>query len=176
MGVVEVSSERVDVRISRRVLWIDSNAYPLHNIARAQTIRITPRHETPMKDYKRAAVIWLIVGGALTILLAATGVRGSALIVLIWIVILILLAMRTIRLFRELREKTFFALVIETAGTSRTALVSTDEDLMSELVYQIMDAIDNPKAEYQVQIENFHIGDRIHQVGDHNTGKMNLGT
>jgi hypothetical protein len=43
---------------------------------------------------------------------------------------------------------------------------------VEELVYQIMDAIDNPQAEYQVQVDNFHIGDNIHLTGgEGNVGK-----
>jgi hypothetical protein len=72
------------------------------------------------------------------------------------------------------RRRTYYALVIETAGTPNTALVSTDESVVNHLVYQIMDAIDNPQAEFQMQVENFHVGDKIQQFGDHNVGKTVL--
>jgi hypothetical protein len=44
MEVTAVSYKRelIDVAVSRQVLWVGSEAYPLQNIARAQTLRLVP--------------------------------------------------------------------------------------------------------------------------------------
>jgi Family of unknown function (DUF6232) len=48
------------------------------------------------------------------------------------------------------QQKSYYALIIETAGSPGTALVSTDRSVVSGLVVQIMDAISNPQAEFRV--------------------------
>lgn len=39
-------------------------------------------------------------------------------------------------------------------------------------VQQIMDAIDNPDAEFQTVVQNVQYGDNFVQVGDQNVGKV----
>ena len=167
------TQEIVNVRVSRRVLWIGSDAYPLQNIARAQTRELTLKNGSPVRNYFKAVVRWVILGVVVTIALKLAKVGSSGVFDLVWVVVLALLAISTIRLIAMLRKnRTYYALIIETAGTPNTALVSPDLNLVNQLVGQIMEAIDNPQAEFQVQVENFHVGDKIHQVGDYNVGKM----
>jgi hypothetical protein len=84
----------------------------------------------------------------------------------------LLVSISTIRLIVKLsKQMTYFALVIETAGTPRRALVSADQNLVTNLVHMIMDAIDNPTASFHYRVENFVDlrGAQGVQVGDHNT-------
>jgi hypothetical protein len=64
-----------------------------------------------------------------------------------------------------------YKLVIETSNSATTAVVSHDARQIGNLIQMIMEAIDNPQAEFALQVENVHIGDKITQYGDHNTGK-----
>jgi Family of unknown function (DUF6232) len=166
------SSEVINVRVSRRVLWIGSDAYPLQNIARAQARKIIPPRGTPVRDYIKAVFGWLIVGIILSAILGA-GVHSGVLAGLVWVLVLILLAWRTVQLMQKLRQdNTYYALIIEAAGNPNTALVSRDPGVVSQLVQEIMSAIDNPSAEFSQNVVTYHIGDKITQYGDNNVGKM----
>ncbi len=166
------SSEVINVRVSRRVLWIGSDAYPLQNIARAQARKIIPPRGTPVRDYIRALVGWIIVGIILSAILGGAAHNG-ALAGLVWVIVLLVLAWRTVRLVQKMREdNTYYALIIETAGNPNTALVSRDPGVVSELVQEIMAAIDNPSAEFSQNVVNYHLGDKITQYGSNNVGKM----
>jgi hypothetical protein len=159
---VSYKREFINVRVSRRILWVGAEAYPLQNIARAQTIEIVPRRGAAIGRYVMMVVLWLILGGAAALAIHALAVLFA----------LALIVISTIRLIKALSRRTFYALVIETAGTPRTALVSADRNMVNRLVHLIMDAIDNPQAEFQFQVENFHVGDKIQQFGNQNVGKV----
>jgi hypothetical protein len=52
-------------------------------------------------------------------------------------------------------KRPVYSLVIETSGSSLTVLTSTNKDCLDRIVWEIMSAIDNPRAEYadyQVQV------------------------
>lgn len=165
--------ETINVRVSRRVLWVGSEAYPLQNIARAQALKLTYKRPSPFANYIKALVRCAVLGVIAIVALKLAKLQSSQPINLVEVAVFALAVIATIRLIVALRKKrTYYALVIETAGTPNTALVSTDEGVVNQLVYQIMDAIDNPQAEFQMQVENFHVGDKIQQFGDRNVGKV----
>jgi hypothetical protein len=69
--------------------------------------------------------------------------------------VVVLVVISTIRLMRVLSTGTYYALVIETAGTPRRVLVSAEENVVTNLVNKIMDAIDNPAITYHTRVENY---------------------
>ena len=97
---------------------------------------------------------------------------SNALPKVIIVVVVALIVISTIRVIAVFLRPTFYALDIETAGTPRTVLVSTDGSQVMQLVHMIMDSIDNPQADFQLQVENFHVGDKIQQFGNQNVGKV----
>ncbi|MEU4120429.1 DUF6232 family protein [Kitasatospora sp. NPDC028055] len=160
----------IDVSVSRRVLWVGGDAYPLGNIARARQFMVVPRRSFAIRRFLRA------LGSLFALLLAISFVseaqkNDSVKAVGGWVVIA-LFALSVYRLVQRLRMKPLYKLIIETSSSSNTAVVSHDSAEVSTLIRLIMDAIDNPQAEFALQVENIHIGDRINQYGDHNTGKM----
>lgn len=170
------------VQVARGILWVGGEAYPLHNIARATTIRIEPDRKAAVWRFIRYAVILAI----LTVAAFAVSDRvdwsggeyGNEQDVMrgVTIVVLVLAAAFTIQLCLVLAMRTYYALVIETSGTPRAVLVSADPREVGGLVYQITDAISNPQAaSFRTEITNFynsHIGDKINQIGGvGNTGK-----
>lgn len=191
MGVIHVSyrSEVIDVSVSRQVLWVGTEAYPLQNIARAQIIKLVPDREAVWRRYQKTVVSWVFLGVAATVAIALAprltslqslnavqavhavhAVQGVAAGVLVLGVVLVVIS--TIRLTSTLsKQRTFYALVIETAGSPRRALVSTDENLVIKLVHKIMDAVDNPDARFHYTVENFVDlrGAQGVQVGGHST-------
>jgi hypothetical protein len=148
------------------VLWVGAEAYPLQNIARAQSVRVVQKSPWTGKSLAAGGclgliALWVIVGIAV-----AMHSVGPVLFILALAVagVVVMLTRR--------KKPPLYALVIETSGSPRRALVSTDGAKVSNLVQQIMDAIDNPDAEFQTVVQNVQYGDNFVQVGDQNVGKV----
>jgi len=173
-------NEIIEVRIGRQVLWVGAEAYPLQNIARAQTVKVVPNRAAAMGRYLTAVVFWVILGTAAVVAMKQSSrlssVQGANTLhaagVGVLVLVLALFAVSTVRLIMVLSARTYYALVIETAGTPRRALVSTGENLVRRLVDEVMEAIDNPVAEFKELVTNYHVGDKIYQYGDFNIGKV----
>jgi hypothetical protein len=161
-----VRSKLINIRVNHRVLWVADEAYPLQNIARARTAKLVPKRAGAVVRSVVAVVLWvaLAVAGrpALTAARVPRATRDVVLVAVcaIWMVVVVL-------------RRPLYALVIETAGTPFTAVVSPDRDLISRLVHSIMDAIDNPAAEFGYRVENYYGGNHVKQFGDNNVGVMN---
>jgi hypothetical protein len=155
--------EVLEVSVSRRILWIGSAAYPLHNIARAQTVELHPDRAGAVSKYFRQLVAWVVPGLVLGIVLHA----GVALVF-----VLVLVAISTIRLRSALKARSYYAMLIETSGSPQTALVSADRREVTTIVEQTMEAIDNPSAEFHTQVNHVtNIGEQYNLHGHGNTGK-----
>jgi hypothetical protein len=166
--------EIIDVRVSRRILRVGGEVYQLRTITRAAAVRVTPnRRRTAGRcaGYLLiAAIVLLFVDFALfTSGVSAERESRVALVTVFAVLLLVSLA----RLISVLVKRTYYALVIETAGHPFTVLVSRDPQEVGRLVHQIMDALDDPAAEFHVRVENFHLGDKINMFGGgHNIGKV----
>ncbi|MEV8021704.1 DUF6232 family protein [Streptomyces sp. NPDC086554] len=169
------------VQVVRGILWVGGEAYPLHNIARATTIRIEPDRKAAVWRFLRYVLTLAILTVAAVVVSDRVewpdGDYGKEQDVMrgVTIVVLVLAAAFTIQLLLVLAMRTYYALVIETSGTPRAVLVSADPREVGGLVYQITDAISNPQANFRTEITNYynsHIGDKINQIGGvGNTGK-----
>jgi 4-amino-4-deoxy-L-arabinose transferase-like glycosyltransferase len=157
--------EFINVKISRQVLWVGAEAYPLRNIARAQTVRIVPNRGAAIRRFLKAFVLEVILGIVAAVAIgrasgvnsvqASNDLHGAAVAVLVLAVVLVVIS--AVRLIRVLSKGSFYALIIETAGTPRSVLVSDDENEISKLVRQIMDAIDNPQVTYHTTVESIDL-------------------
>ncbi|MFF3858670.1 DUF6232 family protein [Streptomyces sp. NPDC002209] len=166
-----------DVIVSRRVLWIGAEAYPLSNIARATTVKVEPPRRQAIGRFVKSVVTLAILAVAAVAATTAadlptgdretyeTGVAVAA---------LVLLGLFVLQLSGVLLRKTYYALVIETAGSPNTALVTTDRALVHDLVRMIMEAIDNPQASFHQQVTNYigQVGDNFKVFGSGNVGKV----
>lgn len=178
-GFYMLQSTVMNARVSRRVLWVGSEAYPLHSIARAQAVKLVPKRGAALGHYLKVMLPLVLLGVAAAVALRLAPrvnsvqgynvAHGVAVGVLVLAAVLALVS--TARLITRLSQQILYALVIETAGNPRTALVSPDERVVTELVQQIMDAIDNPDADFPpIQVLDF--GDKINQYGQINVGKV----
>ncbi|MFG2995850.1 DUF6232 family protein [Streptomyces sp. NPDC048340] len=169
--------EIIDVRVSRRVLWIGAEAYPLNNIARATTVRIDADRKAAVGRFA-SAIVALAVVTVIAQWAIQEGLTGDYEQVSGRVAVLVLLALALVaigRLVVALVRRTFYALVIETAGSPRTALVSIDRAEVHDLVHRIMESIDNPHADFELKIDNYigHVGDNVNVFGGRgNTGKV----
>lgn len=169
--------EVIDVRVSRRVLWIGAEAYPLNNIARATTVRIDPDRKAAVGRFTSAVVTLAVLTlfAFWAIQQTATGADREAFTRFVVIADLAIGLIVVVRLVAVMLRRTYYALVIETAGSPRTALVSIDQDEVHGLVHRIMESIDNPQADFDVKVNNYigHIGDNVNVFGGRgNTGKV----
>ena len=162
---MSVSHETIDVRVSKRILWFGSEAYPLPNITRTNTLTLKPNRGATIRAYVVSVAIWLAV--AFVILLAAPGFFS----VLVLLAVLAWIAVKT-RSLIELLNLTLYELVIETAAGSHRGLITKNGDVVTDLSIRITDAINNPYAEFQMKVKNYHVGDKINMFGDNNLGKV----
>jgi hypothetical protein len=157
--------EVLEVGVSRRILWIGAAAYPLHNIARAQTVEIRPDRAGSVRKYLGQVLAWLVLGFAVAVLPGHQGVLAV-------FIVLGLLAISTIRLGFALTAGSYYAMLIETSGSPQTALVTADRREVATIVQQTMEAIDNPSAEFHTQVNHVtNIGEQYNLSGHGNIGK-----
>jgi multisubunit Na+/H+ antiporter MnhB subunit len=165
--------EQVEARVSQRILWIGAEAYPVHNIVRAQTIALLPRRRAAVWRFIWTVVVWAVLGFAGLVAISNLELPdvGINLGLVLTGVVILLTVVSSIRLIRVLMIPTRYALVVETAGTAHTALVSSEEWLVTKLVRGIMDAINNPQAEVSPIIFTKYntnlTGGNVGIIGDH---------
>lgn len=170
--------ELIEIAISRQVLWVGSEAYPLHNIVRAKTAKIVPDHKAAWRRYLGGVVLWVFLGisAAVAIKLAprVTPVQGSTALHDVAIGVLVLadtlFVINTITLLVRLTKEPYYLLSIETAGTSYRLLANAEATPLRKLVHEIMTAIDNPAATFHYEIENLvdARGAKGFQIGKYN--------
>jgi hypothetical protein len=170
--------ELINVKISRQVLWVGAEAYPLQNIARAQTVRIAPNRGAAWRRFLTAFVFEVVLGAAAAVAIrlaprlssaqGSNALHNAAAGILVLVVVLVIIS--TFRLIRALQRGTYYALILETAGTPRSLLVSDDMNQVTKLVQKIMDAIDNPAATYHTTVEKVDLrGAQGVQLGGYST-------
>jgi Family of unknown function (DUF6232) len=155
-----VSSSEINVQVGQGILWVGSEAYPLQNIARVQPVKLVPSRGAALRRYLIAVVfcVLLIVAAAVAAGAASRAssvqvhnalhaVREGALALAA-----VLAVISTIWLIWRLSRRTAYALVIETAGTPRTALVTYDENLVFHLARRITAAISNPEDQWRERV------------------------
>jgi Family of unknown function (DUF6232) len=162
---MSVKREAIDVRVSQRILWFGSEAYPLHNITRTNTLMLVPNRGAAIRKHVIWSSLWFFA--ALVVMNFSPGAFGA----LVFIGVVGFIVYRTIKLI-EFLKLTLHELVVETAAGSHRGLVTDNANVVSDLAFRITDAINNPLAEFQMRVENFQVGDQINMFGDQNVGKV----
>jgi hypothetical protein len=161
---LSIRHESINVRVSKRILWFGSEAYPLHNITRTNTLILTPNRGAAIKRYLLSVLLWLFLASV------AAAAAPGALGVLMFVGALAWLVFKLVKLV-DFLNLTLHELIVETAAGSHRGLVSNNRNVVHDLAFRITDAINNPLAEFQMRVENFQVGDNVTMVGDHNIGK-----
>ncbi|MDQ2792356.1 MAG: DUF6232 family protein [Actinomycetota bacterium] len=152
-----MSEDRVgEIRISRRLLRIGNQAYPLTNIARVQTLWVEGNRS--LATFREFVGLLLIIG-VIVFVLPMLGLGGSAsgltlsAIVIAGMVVLWRLVMRERR----------FVLLIETAGSQIAALAGKDEPEIRRIEDAVVEAIENPPDQERIlQVSgDIVLGDKI---------------
>ncbi|MFF3126108.1 DUF6232 family protein [Streptomyces sp. NPDC057908] len=171
----------VDLKVSRRLLWVGEAAYPLHNITRVHTFELRPKRAEAFMSFLK----WLGITFVLFVLFQMTNENspsdgesadGSAGTVgLLAIAIAIGLV---VRLVKDLAAPSEHVLAVETSSASSALVTLPNPDQLRQLVRYLVTAIENPEAEFQVRVErvlvnpkNYHFGDNVNMYG----GMFNTG-
>ncbi|WP_261400584.1 DUF6232 family protein [Streptomyces salinarius] len=158
----------VELRISRRLLWIGSAAYPLHNIARVYTLTLHPRRkEAVMRFLKRSGMI-VAVAMLVTLpaIIPAAFSGDGTILTLIWLVTVGLWIFCLVDMIIVLSASSHFVLAVETNGASTGVVTSRHPHYLNQLVGQISYAIDHPDTELQVTVESINISPSHYYFGD----------
>ncbi|MFE3600719.1 DUF6232 family protein [Streptomyces sp. NPDC059096] len=158
-----------EVQVSRGILWVGAETYPLRNIARTSMKELVPDRRKAKMHFAKTLVRDLFL------MLIAFGIMQASTLfgTLILLLALGLIARGVIALQRTLAAPTLHVLELTTSGTPQTALTSDDKKQMDQVFHQIMEAMDNPEVQFRYEMQTFNInGDSIYQVGDHNVGKV----
>ncbi|WP_157557658.1 DUF6232 family protein [Intrasporangium oryzae] len=140
------------------ILWIGKAAYPLRNIARAETVEIHWR--------KGSAVMrWLVHCMLIAALAAAAyvvkddvrldGISHSEMTRLVGYVVLGLLCLRTLFLLPVLFARKHWAMLLDTSGSAQAAVVNPDRRKIDGLVNDVVAAIQNPKQKFEQHLTTF---------------------
>ena len=181
-GSISMATKSIAVGVSRRVLHIGSSAYPLQAIARVTSEVIRFKRWPAIRAFIGATVLWIILGVAATVVVkfavsdpdAVDGSQGHYLAI-VRVVAICLVAFSALRLLFRLRRtwRRYYTLVIETAGAASAVLVNPDGDLIRNIAHRIVEAIDEPLANWSVTVNDHrHTGDVINQSGSGSVGKV----
>ncbi|MBD0707230.1 hypothetical protein BU197_01995 [Streptomyces sp. CBMA291] len=163
--------------ISKRLLWVYGGAYPLENIVRVYTFKLTPRRGEAITRFFKRGGLTLLALVPLSWFLNETG--DSSDVDDIMQPVLVVLSFLLIGFLGQALAVVFasspYVLAIETNGWS-TALVTGDRHQLDQLVFEIAEAIDQPDAELHASVASlaitnfgdYHFGDSVNIYGGSN--------
>jgi hypothetical protein len=173
---MRVKTEEVDFRISRRILWVGSNAYPLPQVSSVRPIEVIPRRGRMLAQYGRRAGATVVVGFVGLTISACLGRAVPPVVDAVVAVAMVgVVVWHTVELIRRLRRGRLYVLRVSTAGNQHSALVSRNRELIEDLTRRVADAIDNPAAEFAISVENLEIVKGDKYGGDHVEGDKYFG-
>ncbi|MFJ5706022.1 MULTISPECIES: DUF6232 family protein [unclassified Streptomyces] len=159
----------VEVQIHTGSLWVGGDAYPLRNISHVGQRRLVPVKKKIGKDLFVGIVrIWLVlgIGGAL----AQASKETVA-----YVVVVVIAALMVWRLVAKVRQPdlpVLFGLIVNTAGTQRDTVWSTEKHEIDHLVLEITKAISTPgQAQMIFNVQHAVAGDLIQQYGANSIGQ-----
>ncbi|MER6072323.1 DUF6232 family protein [Streptomyces sp. NPDC001817] len=182
---------RIDLRVSKRILWIGAAVYPLHNITRVYTFVMRPKRKEAVLRFLRYTAGTLIVGFIVMLpgLLAAinsggggpNGNSGAAgYVVFVWIVAALAEIYFFIEMLGVLTAAPLHVMAVETSGASTALVTSQNAQYLDQVVGQISYAIDHPDTEFKVTVEsltispkNYYFGDNVNMYGG--SGNVGIG-
>jgi hypothetical protein len=161
------------------VLYVGhKTAYPLTGIVRVQWDRLkinTGRHvRIILANITLFLVVWFIAQGIWDIITRLSAGSSPAGFGLIPFAALVFFGYRCIYPARMLllSRHPYFLLSVDTTGYVGSRFINPDGESLEVLARRIIDAIDNPDADWQMQVNNYHVGDTINQTGPASIGKV----
>ncbi|MFD7921376.1 DUF6232 family protein [Streptomyces sp. NPDC059740] len=171
----------VEMRISKRLLWVGDAAYPLHNIARIHTFTLLPRRQEAVTRFLKRVGLTLPALFFTTLMVGLatlTSDSGDTFLTLIWLVGVAALIYYLADLIIVLMAPSHYVLAVETSGPSTAVVTSQNPGHLRQLAQYLANALENPDTEFHVQVEtitfnpqNYYFGDSVNMYGGSgNTG------
>ncbi|MEU9441971.1 DUF6232 family protein [Streptomyces sp. NPDC048304] len=180
---------RIDIRVSKRILWIGAAVYPLANIARVYSFVMRPKRKEAVLRFLRYTAGTLIVGFLamlpsvpyLTFGGGAEQHSGAAgYVTFVWIAAVLAEIYFFIDMMGVLTSPAHHVLAVETSGASTALVTSPDPQFLDQVVGQISYAIDHPDTGFKVTVEsltfspkNYYFGDNVNMYGG--SGNVGIG-
>ncbi|MGJ5754093.1 hypothetical protein FB563_2247 [Streptomyces puniciscabiei] len=180
---------RLDLRVSKRILWIGAAVYPLANIARVYSFVMRPKRKEAVMRFLRYTAATLVVGfiamlpSLPSLAFGGGGEQNSGAagyVTFIWIVAVVAEIYFFIDMLGVLTAPPQHVLAVETSGASTALVTSQDPRQLDQIVGQISYAIDHPEAEFKVTVEsltvspkNYYFGDNVNMYGG--SGNVGIG-
>ncbi|MFI2203978.1 DUF6232 family protein [Streptomyces sp. NPDC020192] len=166
------ASASVDLRVSKRILWIGAAVYPLHNIARVYTFVMRPKRKEAVLRFLRYTAGLLLIGFFAMVpgLIASSGggdnSGAAGYVTVVWIAALGLEIYFIVELFSVLLASDHHVLAVETSGASTALVTSQNPQYLDQVVGQISYAIDHPDTEFKVTVQSLHFSPKNYYFGD----------
>ncbi|MFF7974580.1 DUF6232 family protein [Streptomyces sp. NPDC007905] len=181
----QASGGGVELRVTKRLLWIGAAAYPLHNIARVYTTTLRPRRREAVLRFLKYAAVTLAVAVLLMLpgLLAkvssqGTGSGADGYLTFVWLAAGLAGVYFFVEMLSVLTAAPVYVLAVETNGASTGVVTSQNQGQLDQLVGQITYAVEHPDIEFRVVVErltvspnNYYFGDNVNMYG----GNGNVG-
>lgn len=160
----------LELRVSKRLLWVGGACYPLANIARVYTLTIHPRRKEAVLRFLRTFLITGAVALTLTVLSGITMVAdrdtGSGLMTFVWLGSTGVVVYALVEMLQVLGAQSHYVMAVETSGPSQAVVTSRDPHFLNQVVGQIAHAIEHPDTEFQVRVESITISPQHYYFGD----------
>ncbi|MGW1774806.1 DUF6232 family protein [Streptomyces sp. NPDC002104] len=156
------SNSTVQVRVQEGVLWVDGEAYPLHNISHVGQRVLEVDKGAAWRKFIGRALLCIVIGSI------AAAIFGDVAGVLAVIVFGLLIW----QLVKVINRPPVYGLVLNTSGIQREAVWSLDRAEIENLVFEITKAIGRPNAApVTINIKEAVMGDQIKQYGAGSIGR-----
>jgi hypothetical protein len=151
----------VEVRVSNRILYVGSTAYPLQHVTSVEPVVLTPRRgEFVRRFFRRVGFSILAAVVALIVIACASGEPSGGAYVAIGLALVGLLILHLFRLVRDLALPNLYVLAVENAAARQAAVATENRLVIEELVEKVIAAIDNPAVLFTATVNN-HVGDVV---------------
>ncbi|MEV4339614.1 DUF6232 family protein [Streptomyces sp. NPDC049590] len=165
------SGRSLVLRVSRRILWIGTVAFPLHNITMVEAFRLRTDWGAALlralKGLLGAVVLYVVInvvsGGE-----ASTGENGNPALIVVLIIAVLFVA------FKPLFEPAKPVLVVQVASGSTVTVTLPNMDELRQIADRIAYAIDNPEAEFTAVVHQYNTNN-YGPVANLNGGQGNTG-
>ncbi|MEV0784101.1 DUF6232 family protein [Streptomyces sp. NPDC050423] len=141
------------LKVSRRMLWVDSAAIPLHNIAWVDAFRLRHNWGGAFGRLAQWLVVAVLVYAAINYASRDEGEVGEGTDGRLG---LIMIAICLAVVIKGLIASAKPVLVVEMNSGSRVVVTLPSMDELREIAGQIVHAIDNPEAEFSTLVRQFH--------------------
>lgn len=166
--------EQITVRVSNKVLYIGTTtACPLAGVVRVQWTPFTIPRGRAIRSILLNLAVFLILFKVLGTLAGyfTAFAENAGLVLFGLLVVLIIRSWEPVTILWASRNR-YHVLSISSSGGVGTQLANRDAESLRRVARMIIDAIDDPAADWQVQVVNHHVGDNIYQSGAASIAKV----